>query len=59
MNNNCHFCKLPVTKTPMHSKCSIAVAHFECWYEGGPFHPEKRDSITGKLAPLTKTRPSS
>lgn len=47
----CHFCSLPIAvdDEAMQSKCRTALAHFECWYEGDAFHPEKRDPTSGKL----------
>lgn len=47
--STCHFCAMPATGETMRSKCGTAVAHFECWYDVSPFHPEDRDPVTGEL----------
>lgn len=45
----CHFCGFPVTGKRIHSIRGAAVAHFECWYEGGAYGVDWRDPATGEL----------
>ena len=41
----CHYCELPIPddERAIQARTKNAWAHFECWYEGGPFERDMRE----------------